>query len=247
MANRTYRALVVTMLTALSGCSPGLVGIRAFTPDSRYLVWQDIHYCYLPPVIAFEVKRTDCQTGHTRLLGRGDFVLDSSGKYAVLYPASDWPGNATIVRLDDARLRLLPPAPSGTGFYSPEWLDVTVAAFDPPDLSALLVSTVDRQFQRCRFTAEKWTVVEEGTANGQLLARAEAIQQQTAFTNTQVTSKVKKTVSPNGEYVLTESMAEPVHCSRLEAGKRSVILSIQTDQLAAGLRRTGEFFAYRGK
>lgn len=243
--NRRLCVMFTALLSLSSGCSSGLVHTRAFTADSRYLVWQDLHY--FPPIFNWEVKCTDCQTGATRLLGKGDFVLDSSSTYAVLRPACDWPGEIMLVRLEDGRARKVVVQPSDLGFYGPEWLDVTVASFDPPEVHALLVSNADRKFRRCRLGNEVWTVVEEGPADAVMLDRARAIGEQSAFMYDQVKTKVKNTASPNGECVLTESMAAPAHRSELRIGKRVVLLGVQTDQLADMLNAIGEFLVYGGK
>lgn len=129
----------------------------------------------------------------------------------------------------------------------PVWIDVLVTHFDSPELVALLVSWGDRQFVRYRLFEGAWTVVEQGPAGDDLLRRAEDVSEQSAFKDEQIKTKVKRTVSPDGTYVLQESVRDPVHVSELKCDKRTVLLSVQTDQLTEGLRKIGEVFYYCGK
>lgn len=174
-------------------------------------------------------------------------MLDATGSYVLLRPPCDWGGEVSLVRLSDAHTAKLAVQQSVAGFYGPEWLDLSVEACDPPQVSVLLVSVVDRKFRRCRLADQKWAILDEGPADAAMLNRVEVMRRQHAFVGEEVKRKFKVTRSPDGACVLNESVAPLAHRAELRMGQRVVLLSVQTDQLGEILGKFIGFLIYRGK
>lgn len=241
-----YQIVVIVTIALMCGCSPGLVGSRSFTGDSCYLVWQDINYG-LPCASNFAVKRTKCANGETVLVDHGDFIMDNTGRYILVFPIADKDTRVTLIRVEDrkcSRLESMPGADNMTPADS--IIDFSLEAFEPPRFHCCLVHESKKQFTLYEYGATGWQIVKSGEATEQQLAAATRLQSQKAFIDEQVKTRKKETPSPDGRYILFES-TQPYHHHaelRQNGGKRSFLLTTQTDQFWEGLTRFGEWLYY---
>ncbi len=231
-----------------AGCSPGLVGTREFTNDSKYLVWQEIHYWLLPPSISYQVSRTSCLTGHTVVLGKGDFLIDADGRHVLLFPDSDNHGEWAVVQIESAKKYSISAVPVD---FPPNArpIDFRVETLLPPAVEFTLVNPNERQASVLKYRDGAWQILETAVASDLQLNKAKARASQTVFAGEQVRTGTKKTCSPNSEFMLFEQSKGVSRFAELRRKneKGIVLLVIQTDHLWDWPRRFGELLVYGGK
>jgi hypothetical protein len=221
------RLLSTLLLLPLAGCCSGMLGARVFTPDGKYLVWEEPSPSRDYPTI----KRTECSTGRTIELAKGGFVPDRSREYVLCL---QW-GKGWLVRIADARSISLTDWPNDTrpALHVMTARDLQVESFDPPHLRCLTMPDRSDEVATCEYREGAWRVV-DSRHTGQtryLMGREQSDKSSVEVENG---TRVEKTPSPDGRHVLVECKLRLKRYAELREvdGKRAVRLVNQTNQLS---------------